>query len=172
MNEKKLVGRNVAVVLLIVCIILASGLIGTLAYYVPKINDNDNMIATLKSQISQLISNVTNLQDRIEGFLNGSIIPTIPLEMIMSNASAWVNKTVVVEGNLSGFVHAHIPEDMNWDYTLSSDGWTIGVERVRGYYSSVPVRVQGVFRQETRAGGIWPFPSTYYFIEAERLDFL
>jgi hypothetical protein len=72
MNEKKMVSRSVAIVLGIVCIILGASLGGIFAYYVPLVNDKNNIISSLNaqiatkdSQISQLSSNATNLQTQL-----------------------------------------------------------------------------------------------------------
>lgn len=67
MSEKKVVRRSVVIALGIICIVLASSLVGTLVYYVSLINDKDSAISALNSQISQLTSNVTNLQNQVTG---------------------------------------------------------------------------------------------------------
>ena len=64
-NEKKVVGRNVAIALGIVCMILAVSLVGAFTYYMPMITDKDNTISSLNSQISQLNFNVTSLQNQV-----------------------------------------------------------------------------------------------------------
>jgi Tfp pilus assembly protein PilV len=74
---------------------------------------------------------------------------------ILQDPSAWVNKTVVVEGNLSGFF-LYSPEDMDWSYKLSSDEWTIGVAHIR---------------ERAR----YPYPFWHggrYYIEAEKIELL
>jgi hypothetical protein len=89
---------------------------------------------------------------------------------IMLNPSAWVNKTVVVEGNLTGPLGS-VPENAPpYNYELNSNG-TIGVfwSGSDTQYSSANVRIQGVVRQGTRASGPWPVLTCYY-IEAETID--
>jgi hypothetical protein len=90
---------------------------------------------------------------------------------ILQDPSAWVNKTVVVEGNLSGFF-LYSPEDMDWSYKLSSDEWTIGVAHISiGDYSSAPARVYGLVRERAR----YPYPFWHggrYYIEAEKIELL
>jgi cell division protein FtsL len=72
MSEKKVVGRNVAIALGIICIILAVGLVGAVANYTSIITSKDNtisslnsQIATKDSQISSLNSQITNLQNQV-----------------------------------------------------------------------------------------------------------
>ena len=50
----------------------------------------------------------------------------IPLETITTNSSAWVNRAVIVEGNLSSYSFPIIVQSP-YNYQLSSDGQTIGV---------------------------------------------
>jgi cell division protein FtsB len=75
-KPKKMVRRRVAMALGIICVVVVAGLVGAFAYYV---NDKNNTISSLTSQIStkdsqiedeysqisQLNSNITNLQNQI-----------------------------------------------------------------------------------------------------------
>jgi hypothetical protein len=63
MSEKKMVNRNVAIALGIICIILAVGLVATFAYYIPKINDIETKVDNLTSNSNS--SNVTSEYTRI-----------------------------------------------------------------------------------------------------------
>jgi outer membrane murein-binding lipoprotein Lpp len=72
MSEKKMVRRSVAIGVGIVSIILVAGLVGVLAYYMPIVNDKDNIIASRDSQIASLNSNVTSLQNQVNN-LNSSV---------------------------------------------------------------------------------------------------
>jgi len=69
-KPKKMVGRNVAIALGIICLVLLAGLVGGLGYFTQVINDKNNTISSLNSQISQLHSNITDLQTQIEGYNN------------------------------------------------------------------------------------------------------
>jgi uncharacterized coiled-coil protein SlyX len=55
----KMIRRNLVIVVGTICVILAACLVGAFAYYVPTVNDKNNRISSLNSQI-------TNLQDRIQ----------------------------------------------------------------------------------------------------------
>jgi cell division protein FtsL len=84
--KRKVVGRGVATGLVVICILLAVGLVGVFAYYTMTLNnknaeyddyvsshshtDSDynslnSQITSKDSQISQLNSNVTNLQNQV-----------------------------------------------------------------------------------------------------------
>jgi len=69
MSEKKVVGRNVAIVLGIICVILAVGLVGAVANYTSIISGKDSTIATKNSEIANKDSQISNLQT----WLNGNV---------------------------------------------------------------------------------------------------
>jgi len=104
------------------------------------------------------------------------LLPTVELtsvDEIILNPLVWVNKTVVVEGSLSGPMGYIAENAPPWNYQLCSNG-TLGAlwPNSHGHvYSSTIVRIHGVVRQGTRAAGIWPI-STCYYIEAETIDIL
>jgi hypothetical protein len=58
MSEKKMVTRNVAFGVVIICIILAACLIGALVIYVPMVNDKNRTITSLNSQAANLQSQI------------------------------------------------------------------------------------------------------------------
>jgi hypothetical protein len=60
MSEKKVVGRNVAIALGIICIVLAVSLVGVIADYTLIIGGKDNTIASLNSQVNDL-TDIVNL---------------------------------------------------------------------------------------------------------------
>jgi len=69
MGEKKVVGKNVAIALGIIAIILSVGLVGAIANYTSIISSKDNIIATQNSEITNKNSQISNLQT----WLNGNI---------------------------------------------------------------------------------------------------
>jgi cell division protein FtsL len=73
MSEKKVVGRNVAIGIGIICIILAVGLVGVIANYTSMINGKDNTIASKDSQIGSLNSQITDKDNTISS-LNSQIV--------------------------------------------------------------------------------------------------
>jgi hypothetical protein len=172
-KETKIARKGVLIALGIICIILAACLGGVIAAYTLMINDKDNTISLLRSQISQLNSNVTSLRNELNDLLSVAGATYVDIKEINLNPSAWVNKTVVVEGNLTGplvFITENAPP---WNYELSSNGTRIGVLWNRDdVYNSANVRVSGVVRQGRRAGGLLEPPPICYYIEAERIDML
>jgi cell division protein FtsL len=148
-RPKKIGGRSVAAALGIICVILVASLGSVIVAYTFTVNDKNDTISSLRSQISQLNSNVTNLQKQItsddttinslfsnitnlQEELNSVLNRSSYMEdMIMSDPSAWFNKTVIVEGNLSvSYVIATYPPGLlgvPFFAQLSSDGHSIAV---------------------------------------------
>ena len=178
MGENGLARRNVVIVLGTVCIVLAVGLVGTLAFYTSIISEENNKISALNSQISQLEFNVTHLQDQLNGLLN---VTVIPIGIITSDLSIWVNRTVIVEGNLSRLFFP-VVKYSPWSYLLSSGGQTVGVSLSANvntsasfwsqvHNASASVRIYGVVEKGEimYTHGILPSEVTYY-IEAEIVE--
>jgi DNA-binding transcriptional ArsR family regulator len=197
-SENKVVGRNVALALGIICIVLAATLVGAFAYYVPMINDKDHTISSLGAQISQLHSNITNLQKQIasdnstinsltsqvtnlQKEINDLLNATsVNVNEITVNPSAWVNRTVVVEGVLS-LVFFPVFEYSPWGYELISGNQTIGVSMSasvnmsalwnHGFNGSGYVRIYGVVEKgEIIFTPGWGSPEVTYYIEAEAVE--
>jgi predicted PurR-regulated permease PerM len=61
MSEKKVVSRNTAIAMGIVCIILAVGLVGAVANYTSIISEKENTIASLDSEIISLQNQINDL---------------------------------------------------------------------------------------------------------------
>jgi len=72
MSEKKVVGRNVAIALGIICIVLAVGLVGAIANYTSIISGKDSTIATLNSQMTEKDNTISSLNSQINS-LNSEI---------------------------------------------------------------------------------------------------
>jgi len=70
MSEKKVVGRNVAIALGIVVIILLVGLVGAIANYTSVINGKDSQIDSLNSQITNLQNQISSLNAQITNLQN------------------------------------------------------------------------------------------------------
>jgi predicted PurR-regulated permease PerM len=64
-SEKKVIGRNVAIALGIICIILAVGLVGAIAVYTPMINDKNNTIDSLNSEVTSRDNTIASLNSQI-----------------------------------------------------------------------------------------------------------
>jgi uncharacterized coiled-coil protein SlyX len=64
-QEKKVAGKNVAIALGIICIILAVGLVGAIADYTSIISGKDNTISSLNSQITTKNNTISSLNSQI-----------------------------------------------------------------------------------------------------------
>jgi hypothetical protein len=166
MSEKEVASRRVAIAAGIICIVLVSGLVGVVVYSMSILSDKNRIINSLNSEISQLnANNVTTLAS---------------INEITLDPSAWVNRTVVVEGKLNGpFAYfTSIP----WYYELSVNGTImsqdalgpncIGVDlgNKGSVYESANAVVIGVVRKGeigTIVAGAQP--TITYYIEAENV---
>jgi hypothetical protein len=192
-TEMKTRRKGVVTALGIICIILVACVCIVIATYTLTINDKNNKISLLKSQISQLTSNVTNLQNQIasdnstinslssnvtnlqeelDSILNGS---SSIGDIIVSDPSVWVNRTVIVEGILSGPLWFPVFEHSPWDYELSSGNQTIGVSLSANvnmntvWNSSESVRIYGVVERGEITFTFGPSQVTYY-METETVE--
>jgi hypothetical protein len=139
-KEAKTARKSSVIALEIICIILVAALAGVIVAFTFIINDKNNTISLLDSQIE---------------------------------ASTWVvNKTVVVEGNLT--LRAYPPSEVPpWNYVLISGNQEIGVlweDNVPN--DSAGVKVTGVVRQGVQWIGLPPSTETVvvYYIEAKTVE--
>jgi prefoldin subunit 5 len=72
MSEKKVVSRNLAIILGVVIIILLAGLVGAIANYTSITNDKDNTISSKNSQISDLQNQISSKDSQINS-LNSTV---------------------------------------------------------------------------------------------------
>jgi DNA-binding transcriptional ArsR family regulator len=83
-----------------------------------------NQLASDNSTIVSLLSNVTYLQEELNNILNWSSSVT---NMITTDPSPWENRTVIVEGDLSGILIYPVSEQVPWTNLLFTDNQSIGV---------------------------------------------
>jgi hypothetical protein len=184
-KERKVVRRSVAFALGIASIVLVASLVSTIAVYMASTGNKDNAISSLNSQISSINSQVANLQGQItllqtqlKGLLNATAT-SVSVEEISLNLSSWLNRTVVVEGNLTGPYDYTGPYVYAWNYKLSSNGITIGVFSLDGPPGVLIQPVNAlVLGAVTGRRGYWvtnlsvPTGPVQYGIEAERIYLL
>ena len=88
-KPKKMIRRTIALGLGIVCIVLVVvSLVGAVTYIMPMINDKDNTISSLNTEISQSNTNNTNLQNQnnqIQAWLRGN-------ETLLNQTETWLNE--------------------------------------------------------------------------------
>ena len=95
-------GRSAVVALGIACILLIAGLGGTIAYYTLAINNKQNELNSMSKTIDQLnatIGKQNDAIDQLKSLLDAT--PTTVSELV-NDTSIWVNRTVVLEGNING----------------------------------------------------------------------
>lgn len=108
MSERKIVRRSVAIALGIICIVLIAGIVELwFAYLVEKDyrNDDDNKIAGLNdllsnanNQISQLYSNITNLQNQVAS-------QTSTINLLTSNLTNLQNQVTIQQKALNDLLN-------------------------------------------------------------------
>jgi hypothetical protein len=103
----KIVRKTTLIALGIICTVLIAGLAGTIIV----LNNANLKITNLQSQITS-----DNAMINASSSIGNTVI---------SDPSAWVNRTVMVEGNIS-FYFSYFTS-FPWNYQLSSNGATIGV---------------------------------------------
>ena len=112
-------------------------------------------------------------------------LPWISVDEIMNDPSAWVNRTVTVEGNFSGPVFFPPFEHSPWNYTLSSDDITVGVSlntsviAISGFDNfsgSTPVVIHGIVEKGEDVIENFTDRSLetkdVYYIAADRIDWV
>ena len=199
MSEKKMVSRNVAIALGIICILLiaitayfsVTGISAQNSYNNLQNQNNqlrtwlngnetllnqtqtwlDDNVTTYNSQINSLDSQVANLQNILNGLTNGT---GIPLDIIVNNSSAWVNKTVLVQGTLTAINVIVLGGAPPWNYFLVSRN---GIDQIGVFWEDdgLPevsqVQIYGVVKQ-----GIWTNQfrgnTTVFYIEAKTIDLI
>jgi cell division protein FtsL len=92
-SEKKVVSRNVAIALAIICIVLAVGLVGAISLYTSQINDKDNTISSLNSQIASDDSQIASDHSQISS-LNSQVSDLNDI-VNLANSTVWVNDQTV-----------------------------------------------------------------------------
>jgi DNA-binding transcriptional ArsR family regulator/uncharacterized coiled-coil protein SlyX len=141
-------GRTATLALGIICILLIAGLSGTIAYYTMAINNRQSELdsanktinqlnATTAKQndaIGQLNTTISNLQNQITSLTSlvsslKSLLHATPTTVneLDNDTSDWVNRTVVLEGNLDGPLFTPGDENLPYGYELTSDNQTIGL---------------------------------------------
>ena len=64
-GQKKIVGRAMVIALGLICIILAAGLVGAIAVYMPMVSNLESQIAEKNSTISSLNSQISSLNSQV-----------------------------------------------------------------------------------------------------------
>lgn len=104
MSERKVVNRNVAIGIGVLCIVLLVAIVGVVFDYTSMLNNKDSQIADLQSQVRFDNSTI----DRLTAIVN------------LTNSTVWVNEESVNQpaGNSSNTY-------TSWSYSVSYAGYVI-----------------------------------------------
>jgi uncharacterized coiled-coil protein SlyX len=99
MSEKKVVGRNIAIALGLICIVLAVGLVGAVGSYTlvaslnSQITEKDNTISSLNSQLASKDSQISSLDSQVTSLQNqvNSLNDTVNL----AKSSVYINNQTI-----------------------------------------------------------------------------
>lgn len=115
MSEKRFVSRNLAIALEILCVVLASGLVGVIANYTSVINEKDHQIQTLRDQTNSLQTwlegNMTLYNSQIES-LNSEIISlqeqVSSLTDLKNQLQVWLNENITMLNNTRMWLQGNV----------------------------------------------------------------
>lgn len=116
MSEKKVVSRNIAITLGIICIIFLVGLVGAVVNYTAMINSRDNTISTKDSQIQTLTNQKNQLQTCLDG--NMTLLNTIIAER--DHLQVWLDGNITYYNSLIGSLNSQITSLQNQISSLNS----------------------------------------------------
>jgi hypothetical protein len=133
-EPKKMVRRNVAVALGIICIVLAIGLVGAIAGYTSMINGKDSTISSQASQISSYQNQVNNLTNTLD----------------LSESTVWVNNQTISQAayrytfwtysiNNAGYVSVNVQSSTTNNTYVTVNWYLDGIL----YYNNVTVGTSG-----------------------------
>jgi hypothetical protein len=100
-KPRRVIGRSVAIALGTVCILLIASLGGTFAYYTMTIHNKENELASANDTISQLNTNLTNLQNQnkqLQTWLVGNLT-------LLDQTKWWLNDIRVDSENSTVWVN-------------------------------------------------------------------
>jgi hypothetical protein len=147
-SQKKVAGRTLAIALGLACIVLAAGLVGSIAVFMPQIADRDSTISSMNSTISSMNSTISSMNREIQAFQ--TTITQIMLNQSGSGTSgnatdeiAYLNSTIsaltsIIYLNESAYLVANQLVSLDADANT-----TVFTENVGLYYAGyVTVDVQ------------------------------
>jgi uncharacterized coiled-coil protein SlyX len=152
MSERKVVGRNVAIVLGIICIILVVGLIGAVTNYTSIIKGKDDTIASLNSQITEKDNTISSLNLQIA--TRDSQISSLNSQIAsLQNQVSDLNSIINLEKSTVWVDDQTVSQPAN-SYTY----WTFSAS----YAGYISVMVHTSTTTNTYVQLIWSTPGIYY----------
>jgi len=115
------------VVVGLICVVLIACLVITIVACESIIRSRDSTIFSLNSRVIDLNFEVSKAKAMMDMLVSVSVTP-VSLEEISMNTSAWLNRTVIIGGNLTGpYAQFSGPFASAYNYMLDSNGTTFKV---------------------------------------------
>jgi hypothetical protein len=152
--EKKVVSRNVAIALGIICIVFLAGLVGAIANYTSTISGKDNTITTQNSEIADKNSTITYLNSTItslQTWLNGNITQARALQN--DSARLQLELSIVEQvGKLSIYTYY-----VNDTMTVAPNSTVLLTSQVNGYNGTIVfISPNGCYSAGAQAESVQP----------------
>jgi uncharacterized coiled-coil protein SlyX len=116
MGERKVVGRNIAIALGVVCVVLAAGLIGAVANYTSVISSLNSQITEKDHEISSLNSQIqilANERIRLQSWLDGN-------KTLLNQLQAWLQENITYYRSQIAMLNSQIIDLQNRIASLQS----------------------------------------------------
>jgi predicted PurR-regulated permease PerM len=132
-SKKKVFSRKVVVALVVICVVLLAGLVGTLVFYISTVNSLNFQIAERDETVSLLNSQLTEKDDMISS-LNSQITTFQNTLASRDSQINWLNSTILALYNYlylnvsTLLVYTSVDQDANssttiWNYILQFAGY-------------------------------------------------
>lgn len=182
MSEKKVVSRKLAIVLGIICIILAAGLVGVIANYTLIISGKDKTITSLNAQIINLENQITSKDNTIAS-LNSQInqlkdLLTKTQTWLQGNITYYKSQIADLQNQISS-LNAGITSLQNTIETLKAPQlhevnfkWEFHEPWIGGYYVHVSGAVfnSGTYTAKNVRINVWLYDSNYVLIKSYTIN--
>jgi hypothetical protein len=113
-KQEKVVSRNVAVALGIICIVVVASLVGAFAYYTPIINGKDTTISSLNSSLNAENAEISQLYFTINSLKANLTMNNLTDILSLNESTVWVDQQTVSQPTNSY---------TNWTFLASYAGY-------------------------------------------------
>jgi hypothetical protein len=159
MSEKKMVSRNVAVALGIICVILAAGYGVVIEHFMSIVSDRDRTIGSLNNQVAGLISDTANLTSTLSSLTTEVSALNSSIMSLQGKIESSSPSSLVLYGTYNVSWGQNNPES----YNLISGG---GELSVAGYSSlSVFLQFENVVAEDEEWNAMWTVLA-YWYLDA------
>ncbi|MGB9853631.1 MAG: hypothetical protein ACPLRY_02325 [Candidatus Bathyarchaeales archaeon] len=132
-SQKKVFGKKVVVALGIIFVVLLAGLVGTLAFYIPRVNslnlqiaEKDKTISSLNSQLAEKDGIISSLNSQISTFQNSLASKDSEIKSLNSTILSLYDYLYLNASTL--LVYTSVTQEANssttvWNYMLQFAGY-------------------------------------------------